>query len=796
MNLPDINWKHDSIQGNQVSIPINNRFLEMLQHCGLEQSIRFPTRQDKILDLFLTNRPSLILRSSPLPGISDHDIVLIEARPVAKRNKQIRRKISLWKRANLHKLKEECTTFQERFTQEYNTSSSVEAMWDDIYKNLSRIMENSVPSKMTSSRYNQVWITQEVKKISRRKRKYYKKARETNSREDWDRYKKVKSDAKKACRVAYNNYVHDIISPEISTNPKKFWGFIGSKKSESKGVAPLKAADGLTYSDAKMKADILNNQFSSVFNSNEDNNIQQISGSNNIMENIRITKNGVRKLLANVKIHKATGPDGIPGRLLKELANEITPVYTLLFQASLDQGTIPQAWKQADVVPIFKKGTKSKAANYRPVSLTSITCKLLEHIVTSNIMTHMEKHKILTDTQHGFRRNRSCETQLIITINDIAKSIDNKKQTDIILLDFSKAFDKVPHLRLMKKLHHYGIQGSTHKWITDFLANRSQTVIVEGAKSEIAPVKSGVPQGSVLGPSLFLLYINDLPSYIHKNSSVRLFADDCVLYRTIDNNQDSKDLQADLDSLQKWESDWLMEFHPEKCQVLHITNKKQPIENNYTIHGHTLESVDQGKYLGVTIHKKLEWTHHIDNITRKANNTRAFLQRNIYQCPRRTKELCYTTLVRPQLEYSSVVWDPATATNRDKIEMVQRRAARFVMGDYYRRSSVAKMLDDLKWQTLYTRRKINKAIMMYKILNNLVAVPKDDLQKATASLRGHSQRQMIPHTRTQTYQSSFFPDSIRIWNGLTEKMVSSKTLDIFKLNTNSLTFKINNPTFK
>ena len=168
---------------------------------------------------------------------------------------------------------------------------------------------------------------------------------DTNSREDWDRYKEVKSDAKQACREAYNNYVHDIISPDISTNPKKFWCFIGNKKSESKGVALLKAADGMTYSNSKMKADIVNNQFSSVFNSNEDhNNIKETSGSNTIMEIIMImvTKNGVRKLLSNEKIHKATGPDGIPGRLLKELADEINPVYTLLFQASFEQGTAPQ----------------------------------------------------------------------------------------------------------------------------------------------------------------------------------------------------------------------------------------------------------------------------------------------------------------------------------------------------------------------------------------------------------------------------------------------------------------------
>jgi hypothetical protein len=209
----------------------------------------------------------------------------------------------------------------------------------------------------------------------------------------------------------------------------------------------------------------------------------------------------------------------------------------------LEQGVIPTAWKKAGVVPIFKKGGKSKPENYRPVSLTSISCKMLEHVITSTIMRHLEQHHILTDVQHGFRRQRSCESQLIITIQDIARAMDDKKQTDVILLDFSKAFDKVPHKRPMKKLHHYGIRNSTHKWISDFLNNRDQSVVLEGGRSESAPVESGVPQGSVLGPTLFLLYINDLPSYLVRDSKVRLFADDCVLYRYIENDSDCKDLQ-------------------------------------------------------------------------------------------------------------------------------------------------------------------------------------------------------------------------------------------------------------
>ena len=243
-------------------------------------------------------------------------------------------------------------------------------------------------------------------------------------------------------------------------------------------------------------------------------------------------------------------PGGLHARILKELSEEIAPFLCTIYQKCLETGSIPDVWKTANVSAMFKKGEKFKASNYRPVSLTCISCKMFEHIIVSNIMRHLDKHKLLTDCQHGFRRRRSCETQLLTLADELIKGLDKGRQLDLAILDFSKAFDRVPHERLLKKLDHYGIRGKTLEWIRAFLTNRTQKVTVEGVVSESIHVKSGVPQGSVLGPILFLVFITDLPASVQ--SSSRLFADDCVVYREIRSDKDCQILQDDLQKLWEW----------------------------------------------------------------------------------------------------------------------------------------------------------------------------------------------------------------------------------------------------
>ena len=308
---------------------------------------------------------------------------------------------------------------------------------------------------------------------------------------------------------------------------------------------------------------------------------------------------------------------------MKEVSLEITPALTLIYQASLDQGTLPEVWRQAIVVPVFKKGRRTDPCNYRPISLTCICTKILEHTVYSSISKHLQRHAVLCDAQHGFRPNRSCDIQLIITVDDFADCLNKGGHCDVLVLDFSKAFNKVPHARLYQKLSHYGVRGSILSWLKAFLTDRSQYVILHNMKSYATSVLSGVPQGTVLAPLLFLMHINDLPMCVQ--NKVRLYADDALIYLYINSKDDCISLQKDLTALEQWSHKWQMSFNPIKYEFLHITNKKTPLIHSYYIATSLIKEVTSIKYLGVRIYNKLStWNDHIQYIIRKSAQVNGF----------------------------------------------------------------------------------------------------------------------------------------------------------------------------
>ena len=365
-------------------------------------------------------------------------------------------------------------------------------------------------------------------------------------------------------------------------------------------------------------------------------------------------------------------------------------------------------------------------------------------------------------------------------MQDIFKQYDDGSQIDVAILDFSKAFDVVPHQRLIMKLNHYGISGDTNRWIQAFLTNRKQKVMVNGVLSGPAAVTSGVPQGTVLGPLLFLCYINDLPSVV--KSQVRLFADDCLLYRAIHSKRDQDILQQDLNALQQWSEAWQMRFNPIKCYTLRLSRKKTIHSRDYSLCNTALAQVRHNPYLGVLLSDDAKWGEHINNTAKKANSTLGFLRRNLRRCPSQLKELAYISLVRSTLEYASVVWDPHLAKDVKKLEAVQRRAARFVCADYERQSSVTTMLTKLGWSTLQSRRRQARLTMFHKVIQGRSAINAESLLlPASRQTRAkNSFKLQLISTNTTVYQQSFFPRTVPEWNGLPQRVVDCESTEAFK----------------
>ena len=321
----------------------------------------------------------------------------------------------------------------------------------------------------------------------------------------------------------------------------------------------------------------------------------------------------------------------------------------------------------------------------------------------------------------------------------------------MVIMDFSKAFDPVPHQRLLSKLCHYGITGKLHNWKQKIFTMRTQQVVLEGVSSSSITVTSGVPQGTVLGPLLFILYLNDLPEGV--SSQVRLLADDCILYREINTLNDCQDLQKDINTLCNWESKWQMKFNIDKCYIMHVTHKRNALLMTYNMNGRPIEVTSSHTYLGIGMNNKLSWAEHISNTVSKTNKVLGLLRRNLYGCSPFVKETAFS-LVRPRLEYCSSIWDPYHQEYKNKLESVQRRAARYVCRDIRRQSHVFDMLRDLNWKTLKDRRKISRLILLYKSVLNIVAINIDE------HYTNHEKRNITTRKRPQFPLLILLPERI------------------------------------
>ena len=418
----------------------------------------------------------------------------------------------------------------------------------------------------------------------------------------------------------------------------------------------LERSDGSRTESAAESAEVLAKAFSSVFvrepKGLPDDGASMSSG-DDVLNDIEFNHTQVKYELENLNCFKSFGPDGIHPKLLKSLSGDCDFVNALvkLFSVCTDTFTLPSIWKSANLSALFKNGSKTDPLNYRPVSLTCVICKVFEKIVRSFIVDFVENK--VSKHQHGFVKGKSCLTNLLETVDCVIDLLDEGAPVDILYFDFKKAFDRVPHKRLIYKLKCMGIQGKVLNVISDFLMNRLFRVCVEGNFSNFMKVLSGIPQGSVLGPLLFILFINDLPDCI--KSFIKIFADDLKI---IANSADTDTIENDLKNLEKWEKKWLLEFNIDKCKVLHLNfNGNQNL--NYLLNGVEMKKSEQEKDLGVLTSGTLLWNDQINSCVSKANQMICWIIRNLISREQSLMLRIYKTLIRPHLEYCVQLCNPA-----------------------------------------------------------------------------------------------------------------------------------------
>ena len=399
-------------------------------------------------------------------------------------------------------------------------------------------------------------------------------------------------------------------------------------------------------------------------------------------------------------------------------------------------------------------------------------------------MNHLQENTLISKQQHGFVPGRSTVTQLLETMDSWTDILEDGGSIDVIYMDYQKAFDSVPHRRLIQKIKALGVDGKVLEWIKDFLSGRSQKVIINATQSHRAEVTSGIPQGSVLGPILFVMFINDLPHVV--KSEVKMFADDTKLYGRSDNDQGIIDIQDDLDQLQAWSDRWLLRFHPQKCAVMKLGNKKStatysmPIKSEYGSKQRlTLSETTSEKDLGVWVDNTLYFRNHVAQITGKANKVIGIIRRSFDYLNEPMFIQLYKALVRPLLEYGHCVWQPLHKTLCSNVEDVQRRATK-LLGSL-RDKTYQERLKTLRLPTLEHRRLRGDMIELYKYIHGFYHVQSPRLLLSSGrTVRGHSLKLQKNRYRLDIRGNFFGNRTVNTWNSLPEKVVTAPTVDTFK----------------
>ena len=445
---------------------------------------------------------------------------------------------------------------------------------------------------------------------------------------------------------------------------------------------------------------------------------------------------------------------------------------------------MPSFYKETNVCPIPKKGDLSVVSNHRPISLLNAEAKVFERLVFKYLFNHLRDNNLLSSLRSGFIPGDSTVNQLTFLYNTFCQALDSGKEVRAVFCDISKAFDRVWHVGLLHKLRAAGVTGEILNWFNNYLSDRKQRVVLPGAVSDWLFIRAGVPQGSILGPLLFLLYINDIVTDI--GSNIRLFADDTSLFIVVDDPSDAANcLNTDLDKISRWAATWLVSFNPAKTESLLISRKlNRPQHPALSMQNHQIIEVDHHKHLGVYLSNDCTWHHHINYIKEKAWFRVNTMRRLKFKLDRKSLEIIYTAFIRSLLEYSDVIWDNCAEYEKNGLDKIQNEAARIATGAT-KLVPLNALSKEICWESLEQRRQNHRLTLFYKMFYNITPlylsslVPQSVSNLSQYSLRNSNDLQTV-NARSSQYYHSFLPSTTRDWNSLSTETKQSDSVNSFK----------------
>lgn len=775
-NFPSLDWPE--LTASRLT-EVERAFVETYNDLNLVQTVDQPTRirdnqRPSVLDLVFTNHPNLLsdLEYRSNLGASDHVVIvssILASIGSIEESSQQRKNFHL---ANYPEIRRK---FNEENLHKFGDDPNVTITnWDDYCNKLRTLLDNHSPLQVKRHGHDKPWFTHTLKKTHKRKQNAWSTYKKYGHHFLYIKYRKIANLLTKMIRENRQSYETSV----INAGPKRFYTYIRSQLSSTVDtLSALVNSMGDSVSDPQEVAELFAETFQKVYVIEPNGPLPAINIASppELIEDIDFHESTVLHILLSLDVNKSIGSDGIPNILLKECANKLSPILAKVFRSSMDSGRLPQSWNEAIVTPIFKKGSRLQASNYRPISLTSNVSKIMEKIIAIQLRDFALRHSLIPASQHGFTPGRSTSTNLLLAVNDWTNRLDEGQPIDVIYLDFAKAFDKVPHARLMHKLQYLGIRGKLLNWIAAYLANRSFQVRVGQSFSSPRSVTSGVPQGSVLGPLLFNIYSADLASPVR--TSISSFADDTKLHANPITEHDK--LQDDLHSIHSWTKDWMIPLNVDKCHVLQI-GKNNPYRS-YTLDQQFLPRTSSQLDLGVTVTENLKWEAHIGQTVKKAN-VMIYQIRKAFSAlsPEMLRQL-YITYVRPIIEYANVVWSPYFMKDIQLLERVQRKFSR--LSSHIKHLTYEERLQRLRLTTLEDRRKRGDNIETFKILfghYNVEALPDMFLLAGTPHLRGHSHKLRTTKHRLMQRKHFLANRVVLSWNSLSQEALDATSVNAFK----------------